>query len=512
MSIAARSIALTLILTLAFLLPASADSTAQATIAVLDARVPDAPTDVVDVPPLVSAGQEGREILFEFASPIEGSLPAGVVETLTERFQRVDVGYDTLLLQAPAGARVNLQTSGSDYMITLETEVAGVPQQRQEQRLRLLQAVIDLESGQTAAARDQLRALHEEFPEDTDIASALAQAEFESGNWRGAVRQYDEIIRIDPANEDAPQARRDILREYGRRAFATLDWQKVRGGDTQIIGRSGLRVTDESRLAWEATGEYRTLKQSGLRHVDGSLHDFNGTRQWTAISASLEPPSGSLSRGTLFYNFNEPGLGLDHSFGPLSRRVTLTAAYAEPYMDYPEAIAQYGVRHRIGGQYAHRFGPDLFANAALYANRYDLDDLDGAASTLSPSARVSWAAFDEIPELVLGYGVDANYTLSVETRTTASGEEYRPLPVTSTEIHTLDAVWTDEIDKDVTYRLDAGYSYDRLNSSGFNLGGEITWRADEDIDLGANLRRSFTAGRGGDSQVWRSGLSLLWRF
>lgn len=488
-----------------------------ATLAVERAR--DAATIVLGFPQAVSVRplREGRDLLLTFDQPLGETPLDGLMERLGGLAENVRYGYDTLLLTLPTA--VVAEVTGHDRQVTVtltgSAALSAEDTEREAQaqrRVEFFQAVTLLEAGEPDIARARLARLVDSEPDNVELIVALAQAEERLGRWQKAVALYDRALTLDPDETATIGAKARLLAEHGNHVRVEPSFRDTRNADRQWVMRVIARANLNDTVTAGATFERRRLTISQLRHSDGSVRDFSGWRSMGELWLSRDWAEGDRTTVGALGNEKRPGVRLAHRIGRPEQTTTFVAALSEPTMDYAEAIAEHGSRHRAGAAHGRDLAPDLRLELAAFGNRYALaNDLD-VATTASATAGLRWAVVPGLPLVTLGYTIDAEYLIERDERTSPLGEAYSPLPVTSREVHSVDVTFEDRLTDYLSWRADAGYGYDRLNDRGPNAGVGLIYAPLVDLEAELALRRTFASGRGQSNAVTIVGGHLHWRY
>lgn len=207
-----------------------------------------------------------------------------------------------------------------------------------------------------------------------------------------------------------------------------------------------------------------------------------------------------------------PGIGLGWSWRTPFSLTTVEGNWHRAYWELVEGLADDAVQDSLRLDHERRLGRRWSGQAHLGLNRFGIDGIATAATSLDLGFglryQVPWDAVD----LSLGYSMEARYVGGVESRRDGVGVVFQPMPLTDTEIHSLDAAIGDAIGAEWRYSAFFSLSADRFGGLGPGIGGELVWDPARDVQLGLRAGHSRVSGRGDDAVFTRFGGHLLVRF
>lgn len=470
-----------------------------------------------EAPVSVRPVRDGRDLLLTFDRPLGETPLDTAMERLIGLVDNVRYGYDTILLTLPASVTADISSAGRQVTVKLASATVRSAEDAEraaqaQRRVEYFQAVTLLESGEPEMARDRLARLADTDPANVELIVALAQAEERLGRWQQAVSLYDRALVLDPDESATIGAKARLLAEHGNHVRLEPSFRDTRNADRQWVMRVIARARLNDTVTAGATAERRHMTITQLRRPDGTARDFAGWRSIGELWLSRDWTDGAQSTFAVLGNERRPGLRLAHRIGRPDEQTTLVAALSEPTMDYAEAIADHGSRHRAGAAHGRNLRPGLRLETAGFWNRYGLDDDLDVATTASANLGLRWAVVPGAPLVTIGYTADAEYLIERDERTSALGDAYSPLPVSSREVHSIDVTFEDRLTDYLAWRADAGYGYDRLNEHGFNTGAGLIYAPLADLEAGLSLRRTFASGRGQSNAVTIMAGHLHWRY
>ncbi|WP_416896493.1 MAG: tetratricopeptide repeat protein [Minwuia sp.] len=463
----------------------------------------------------VTASEEGRELLLRLDRPLEEGLTDGLAEKLPDWLQGVSTGYDTVLLIGEADVRFETEHAGANTSILLRRASAeeGAGRDASDVRLDILRARLAARQGETGEARQKLESLQTENPDNADVLIEMASIEASVGSWRRASNLYDRAIGVDPQRRDAAAASRALDREFGSQLRLDIDYQQVKDGDLQIIGVLSGQFLPTDMIDAGFRFENRYLDDDQVLRANGVTEAVTIHRQRGEAWIGGSPSSGHRVEGALLGSAAGPGAALRYNYRTPDTLTGISATWNRAYWDLVEGIADDAAQDRLVLSHERQLNPRWSANGEVAVNRYSIDDIDTAATSLDLSAAVNYLVPWEAADLSVGYSFDGQYVGSIETRIDANGNAFNPLPLTDTEFHAINVSLGDVIGEDWRYLVFASFSLDRVGDGiGPSVGGELIWEPDEDFQFGLRAGHSRVSGRGDDAVFTRVGGHLLVRF
>lgn len=473
------------------------------------ARVPATIFDPLEKDPpgyveYVSRGLD--QVLIRFRDPVRTAM------VLDSQGSVLEVFPGNALAAAAPGAAAPGGTPGPRLPFAAPGAVPIGQAAGQDRRLEIARQRLRYRSGDELAARQRLRELSAQRPEDTEAALALAEVEEGLGRGRRALSAIDRALLKKPENDYLRAGRRRLARQTAGQVGLTHDYQRVKNGDVQHITVLSTLVPFDDRFEFGFRGENRELKTSDARATDGGTRVFNDGRQRGELSVSYGHDNGGTSRAALLGGRHSLGLELSHTLHRALFRTTLTGTYNRPYWDLVAGIVDAGVYDGVRLDHEHSLGPRLTATASLGARRYGLDDDDDVMQTGTLSLSVRYGLPSELFDLSLGYALDGEYVHRRDVRLEGTANRFEPLPVTTREIHTLDVtVGYDPLDF-LRFDMFAGLGWNRYGETGPLGGLSVTYNGLEPAEIGARLSYSEATSRGDSSSAFSAGGFVNWRF
>ncbi|MCB1734600.1 MAG: tetratricopeptide repeat protein [Gammaproteobacteria bacterium] len=442
-------------------------------------------------------------------------------------------GFDSLLIkpQAQVDARFQIDKDrvrvefrrSAQRQVATEPAVAP-PSARQAMRLARLDAIWLVENGRIQEAVLALRGLVAEHPNEADLRIDLAGVESRLGHWSDALAHYDRalaLLRNDPRSttDDAElaRARADLWRENA--PYLRVETWRQRFGDSEVqrVVKTDLRVLLDDDSALEFEHRLVGLEEStAVRDINGVASTFDGTRQ--RLRGDLLYSDGDAGKGRIGFTFNgvEPGLRWRHQWFREGKQWGgthwLSAVLHEAWDELPEALIGYGFRDgaALGASWAN--GDRINSEAELGVYRYGLDGFDDAVRSWNARYSVRYLVSGPNPSVDVGYGLDKVQSFGSVWRVAADGTDFKPLPLSSSEVHSVDVSAIEWFGDELKINGQLGYGYDRKNGKGVFANFGVVYAPWDDFEAGLSTSYSNTSGRAGDSVLTRYNLYLKWWF
>jgi len=371
-------------------------------------------------------------------------------------------------------------------------------------------------------AHSRLSQLSEAHPNDPKILFDLGMAEERLGRWHQSLDLYNRSLEIAPDAVGRVQAKSYLHAAQGPHARLDQFYRDTSNDEIQWITRAHAREFVANKYTVGATYEHRFVNDNTVRQrFDGSLDRFDGSRgQWDIFAERAH--DFSATRLSLLGQEDKVGAGLSHRRQLPFGEVLLKGVYREPYWVFVEGIADEGVADRLQAlwQYdghSHFGGPfkgssPITGSFGISLNRYGLGSDSNVAESFELLANLRYRFLNSIPGLSVGYEYDAEYANLTASRTDINGNSFRPIPLETTEVHSLDVSWSNDFWNNFHYDLTTGYSFDtRIDSNGPFVYFSLIYDTWKNLQMGLNVQFSQENNRGIDSTFTQSGVFLLWR-
>lgn len=455
------------------------------------------------------------ELLLRLDQPVDPKLVEGLAAELPRWLEGVSTGYDSILFTAANGHAFEMQHHEHLTRIRISPVQSGseLAKSPEDLRLEILRARLKARRGDTGEAREKLAVLQTDNPDNPDVLVELASIEQSVGSWRRASGLYQRALSLDPDRRYLASATRALDRENGSQVRLDWDYQQVQDGDLQIPVVLSGRFLPTEMLDAGFRLENRYLDDNEVLRVNGVAEAVTINRQRGEIHLGGSPASGHRVEGALLGSRGGPGAALRYAYRTPDTVTSVNAIFNQAYWELVEGIVDDGVQDRIGVRHERQFSPRWSGEAGLGLNRFGIDTIPTAATSLDLSAAVRYLIPWEAADLTVGYSMNGQYVGGIETRRDANGNAFNPMPLTDTEIHSLDVSLSDVFLKDWRYVVFGSLSSDRFAGGvGPSIGGELYWEPTDDIELGLRAGHSRISGRGDDAVFTRFGGHLLVRF
>ena len=466
----------------------------------------------------VEVQSDPRELLLRFSRPL-GDIQAGIlVSEFPDLIQDVRYGYDSLLVRSTRKVSFEVARTARGLTARMTPAPADAPApaplgavaRDEEFRLDYLRALALLQSGELEQARTLLDKLHKDRPGDAEVIGSLALAETELGRWRQAVRLYDEGLQLRPGDPVLADARIRLLRQNGTYAKVQPTYIDYHNSNREVFAKASGKVVLPDGWAMLGGVESVYLDAEDIRRLNGDNEDFRGARTRGELSGEYDWEDGATTRATLLANPNSVGAALSHSFGPLSARTIVKAAYHQAEWRYLEGVVNQGTRDLVGLEHQRAFSQTVQAGLGASLNMYGVRDDNDVVRSVATGGFLRYVLRPTRPLLTASYYLDAEYA-NRDKRRQASGNKYAPLPIESRAVNSVEIAAGGELAEDLTYVGGAGYSVDAANSRhGPLIVLGLEYYLLEDVGVSVNFRHALASARGDDGQYSEAGLSLVW--
>ncbi len=464
--------------------------------------------------------RDGRGVAVHYESVLDAAAMAALARQHAAWIHDLRYGYDSFYLEPAADIVVELADHDDVHEIRLVP--APVPQVDADReaaadddgsarRLDRLGAALRGRGGDQTGARAALRAMMEQREDDVPTLVELIEQERELGRWRDALALYDRALALDNDAAYLVSGKAALLSEHGSRVRASFELSDVEDEDRQLIWVLENRVHVDTRTVAGLRLEYRDVDDPTVQHPRGAVERFDGRRALGSVYVEHAGPGPGDVHVEVHGADAGPGVTFGYRLGwnPGETRVQLDLW--RPYWDFVEGIAHGGYRHRARVQHRLRTQGRFNAEAAAHASRYGLDGTARVADALGAQLAASYRLAGDEPSVDLEYYFDTEYYGDVREGRTADGTRYQPVAFTNREIHQLHLVWNEQLTDYIRLGARGGYTWDRLNGEGRNLGAELVYAPLPDLEVGLRFYQSITAARGGANTLNSFGGFVLLR-
>lgn len=365
-------------------------------------------------------------------------------------------------------------------------------------RLELIRANLYLQTNQQEKALRLLESLKIKYADNPTLLAAEANAYLQAGYRGRALGVLNRLSFLNPDNKELPYLRERVAETT---SYAAIDGNLRFTGDylTEYLTRFSGIVPYSPHLSAGIIAEHNNVDMDWLTRIDGETRPFKGSNTRGELYADYNYDNGNHAVASIFMAEAVAGIGLLHSWLDKDGVTNIELNIQRPDWEFIEQVADRGRRDKLSVGRTHLFTPRLSLRADAGLNRYGLSDEINIANSATFFAGVSYIippfeAIDMIKHhaaLWLDYAVDIEHPFHVEKRTDSDGFVFVPLPLESREIHSITTTLTQDIHKDVSYELFAGYAYDRLGGDGPIFGAYITWWPLQQLALEGNISRSI---------------------
>lgn len=460
----------------------------------------------------------GTELVLRSSQPLgEGEFDS-LVTGHPDWISAAARGYDSVLLVLARPATAEVVTRGAETTIRL-TAIAVPPPAAEPpppvteaDRLAddLLRARVYVDTGRLSEARPLLRGLFDRHPDNADVAALLATVEELTGRPDRAfaltARALDNrALENRDAADPGLLRNRQRLRQSARPVLqAGLQLVDVRNGDIQhqyTVDLAPVRVGD---VTLSLGAESRFVASNSYTNRQGDAVPFRQRLDRLTAEASvpleIEGLSG-VTHGLVSVDGvrdGAVGLGVGLERRWTGETLTLRAYYNQPQWDAIEMLAENGTRDRLAMTWERTLSDTVTLTLGASGNAYSLEDDSGLVKTVGVQAGLSYRVPLPLPlgTLSLDYGIDGEYVGEAEKRLDPAGNPFRPLGVTTRETHTGLATWTFDWRSGLSTAVYGGYSLDRYNADGPQVGARMQVPVGPDLAVTAGAQRTMVDSRG----------------
>ncbi len=419
-------------------------------------------------------------------------------------------GWDSLLISSDMDTRFRIDRVDDTLVIDLRPQSSArslTPLQLRKAQLALdlLRVELHQKTGDLPEVDRLLTQLEERYPGNPRLLTYRAALENRIERPRQALELSVRALEKHPDDEDILLFQEEILN--GRRPEGGLEteYRTIQGerremrlgmrGDAPVS--HGLRLGGQ--MEWNDVDFDETVAESGP--PTPRRQDFFRGR----IDLKLETASDTRYEASfLLSRETGPGFGFSFLRPDIRGSTRISYEYRRAVWDSTAALLAGQSRNRLEFSRQHRLHRRL---AALVSGSYNRYLAEGLPSQTSIAGGASFQY--ELPSrvLFLEYGLDAEYFLSEEDLTIASG----PVFQASREVHSAALNFRKSFSETVLGEAFGGYSLDRLGGSGYFFGGNLQFSISNRFTGRLwSERRPFSIDT--NRNETRFGLALDWKF
>ncbi|MEO5327749.1 MAG: hypothetical protein H7829_05835 [Magnetococcus sp. THC-1_WYH] len=442
---------------------------------------------------------EGRELVLVFEKPF---VPQGMEEATQELFAwlgDVRYGYDSLLLRAnQAGTGFFVTATGNDVVVTmtLPPPTPELLEQRkvEDARLRFLKTKTMVSTRTLYGARERMRGLVEESPENVEFLGELGTLEDQLGRWRSAVALYDRGLTQAIGEPNIIFAKALLHHNQGPYLQTSASYKHSPknneiqlGQDVELllVGSQGLNLNLDLRRV--------DLEIDNVTNAEGIT--ANQVVEWLSGAAELAMSwaDGDISRVGILAGEDHLGVTVGHDFFHPTASTRFLADWHRPYGATTNSLVDGGWRDRLEFQRDDAWHGDRLRTSLTGAvNRYGVSDDENATESLALLGSLRHA-FLSRNNLELSYNLDKEMVFHEAQRLNTDGVTYTLLPMPDKETHLASAAWFDLWNDYLTYSSVLGYSYDRLTyQHGPSLAASLIYEPMADVKSALSLQRGYS--------------------
>lgn len=468
--------------------------------------------------PRIEASADPAEVVLRFGGPVDGERAEALGRIWPDLVEFVSTGYDQILIRGKRALRARLEPAADGTRLLLEAAPAAagpsdIGAREALIRRELTLARLDAARGETLAARQRLERLAAEHGDRADILAAMAGLEEQRGNLRPARDMYRRAGQLDGDNEYYS----DAARRTGRAAAPFLrvdgDAVNVKNSDRQEIrllqGQAAVGPRTEAGFSLES----RRIEVNTAANLDGSTRSqIDTAKERAEFFASHSFETGGTGRAALYQGpEGAPGGALAYTLRDSRESTSFGITYRRPYWELVSGLLNGGTQDFAELRHERQFGDTWSTTGSLRYSRYGVDDDGDVAKSVGILATLRRALPFDFAETSIGYAFDGEY-LHTQDRFAVGNGLFRPLAITTKEIHSLDVTLGREILDGARLDLFTGYAHDRYNDGGPFLGATLAFTGADSFEAGLRASRAKALSRGEQSDVNRVGAYALWRF
>lgn len=466
--------------------------------------------------PVYQIHQTERGQVISFDQSLEIDDLDGIHKHLSPWVTSISLSYDALLFQLKPGITLHVTSRNSSMYFNFK--VAGFGGRLSESQttqsslaLDRIDALYLLASGRQKAARLRFRELADRNPDDMPLLLDLARVEENSGNWREAINLYERVELQMPYSQVVKQAKSKLLQEHGDRLSGGVLYNKIGSHSTQlngtIYGRKWLHNNHVLALTYTSID---ADEDADVRRTNGDLLPFNGKRDSLIVTVSGFHQYAQHTM-SLFITEKDTGLGWNYQRVNDYGRYGMTLKWKAAWYETAEALAGFGYQNSLAFDYDKNFQQQIALSSSVSVNRYGLDDISNAASSLRLQLMVRYLLAPLYRGFSIGYGLDLEDVTDRSLRTDGNGNDFIPLPLDSREQHVLDIGWQKNLRSHLLIETRLGYEYDRRSESSAPFGHlQLRYQPHKDFEINMNLRTGLASYRGGQDDFYSLGANLIW--
>jgi len=390
-------------------------------------------------------------------------------------------------------------------------------QDNSDLRLELAKVSLYSETGKLDAARKLIDKLKAKYPNNPQVLVAEADLNLKLGNRGAGFVELNKAVILDPGNEDILDKQRSALLVQGPFTSGGFDFRRTNEAFEQLENFA-TQVTVSPSVSLELNVDNDHLySREPLTRVNGSTENFAGDKQRGTFTLNKMFDSGDQASASIFANNNTPGAGAKYVRWDSTGSTALQGDFHRPDWDYAQMVIGDGTKDDIRLERKQFITNRIEATLGGGFNHYSLQDDFNAASAAAWDLNLGYTypyQLSKNDQVTLGayYDVDAEYFTDVDERT-LGGVEYKPLPIQSYEVHSLNVSASKQLMTELYAEAYGGYGVDRFTgSNGPLFGGDMEYALMDNLGLQLRAFHGIMGGVKGSEKEDRLGASLKWRW
>ena len=388
----------------------------------------------------------------------------------------------------------------SFYFSYASAQYYPTAEEQEQIQLKLTQAEYFAKTLNIKKALQIINDLKNQYPDHSIILQKEAEILQESQNYHTALDALEKAYRLTPENEDIQSEREKLKRHH--RSSLTASREIITAKDSlEQITRSTGTIAYQPTKKLGITIENNHIRVASLTRANGQIKSFHGDRQRGAVIYIDNKKNNDILTTEIFFDKKNLGVSGSYRWQKNTYYTTLEAALNKPNWQYLQTILDYGTKSHLQLTHNRRLTPQTSANLQGAINRYSLEGVSNAASSITAQAEIHYRLpyhtlvqklFKSNTFVTLNYHIDAEYALEKKQKRDDSGNLFYPLPIQSREIHSANI----HINKIVSDKLHiegfAGYSYNRLGKHAPSLGTSLTYQLNKQLAVSASASRDIS--------------------
>ncbi|PIR38693.1 MAG: hypothetical protein COV35_05900 [Alphaproteobacteria bacterium CG11_big_fil_rev_8_21_14_0_20_39_49] len=361
-----------------------------------------------------------------------------------------------------------------------------------DRRLNLTRVSYYIQTDELRKAFNLIDELEKKYPDDVQLFIVAADLNIRVNNRGKALKYIDKAQKLDPLNEDLDSIKASLMHEHGQSVNASARIKKSSLITEQFLKMSGRVYVNPIYNINIIAETDRVKSKNAIVRQDVIAEKFDGQLWRTNLSLNGLFEDGDEFSASLYLGDEETiGVGGEYSFRDRFGSTSIGGNISQPEWEYIESLVGNGTKDDIYIGRKQYVTKSVRASLSTGLNRYNLDEASNVAESHSVDGALSYyypyvlsQTNDDILNFGLNYSLGAEYFLNRKTKTAPNGDNFKPFPAQTYEIHAM----TFEISRDIKQKFHAGafagYAKDRFGDSGPLYGTQLRYSPSKKIDIG----------------------------